>query len=107
MLMRRASASTRSVRSPSPCFASRAAMMPARVRRAVCSGSRAAEMALRLKYAGVREDRLLIEPDLPRALERATDDAANPRVFALPTYTAMLALREELVDRGAAKGSFG
>ena len=27
-------------------------------------------------------------------------------LYALPTYTAKLALREELVGRGAAKGSF-
>jgi UDP-N-acetylmuramyl tripeptide synthase len=82
-------------------------LLAGRVRRAVCAGSRAPEMALRLKYAGVREDRLVVEPSLPRALDRATDDGASPRVFALPTYTAMLALREELVGRGAAKGSFG
>ena len=71
------------------------------------SGTRAAEMALRLKYAGVPEDRITVEEDLARALDRAVatggDDAP---LFALPTYTAMLALREELVDRGAAGESF-
>ena len=78
-----------------------------RVRTATCSGTRAAEMALRLKYAGVPEDRIVVEDDLARALDRAV--AAGPAgspLFALPTYTAMLALREELVDRGVAQESF-
>jgi UDP-N-acetylmuramyl tripeptide synthase len=76
-----------------------------RLRRATCSGTRAAEMALRLKYAGVPVERIAVEPDLGRALDRATA-AAPGRLFALPTYTAMLALRETLVARGAVRGSF-
>lgn len=76
-----------------------------RVRRAVCSGTRAPEMALRLKYAGVPADRLEVEEELPRALDRALA-LGDGRLFALPTYTAMLGLREELVARGAATGSF-
>jgi lipid II isoglutaminyl synthase (glutamine-hydrolysing) len=79
-----------------------------RVRRATCSGTRAAEMALRLKYAGVQADRITVEPDLAEGLDRALDGDGSPpaRVFALPTYTAMLALREVLVARGAARESF-
>jgi UDP-N-acetylmuramyl tripeptide synthase len=76
-----------------------------RVRRVTCSGTRAAELALRLKYAGVPADRLHVVP----ALERGLDDAlaaGDGRLVALPTYTAMLALRELLVARGAAAGSF-
>jgi lipid II isoglutaminyl synthase (glutamine-hydrolysing) len=76
-----------------------------RVRQATCSGTRAAEMALRLKYAGVPTDRLVVEPDLDRGLDRALG-SGDGRLFALPTYTAMLALREALVARGAAHGSF-
>ncbi len=79
-----------------------------RVRRAVCAGTRAAEMAVRLKYAGVPADRLEVEPDLDAALDRALDASPAPdRLFALPTYTAMLALRERLVSRGVAGSSFG
>ena len=79
-----------------------------RVRRAVCAGSRAAEMALRLKYAGVPEAAILVEPELAAALDRSVGEApAGGRVFAMPTYTAMLALREELVRRGVAGSSFG
>ena len=79
-----------------------------RVRRAVCAGTRAAEMAVRLKYAGVPAERLEVEPDLDTALDRALAASPAPdRLFALPTYTAMLALRERLVSRGVAGSSFG
>ena len=71
-----------------------------RVRRATCSGTRAAEMALRLKYAGVPTDRIAVEPELGAGLDRALGDGDGP-LFALPTYTAMLALRDLLVARGA------
>jgi len=76
-----------------------------RVRHATCGGTRAAEMALRLKYAGVATDRLVVEPGLDAALDRALRDGGGA-LYALPTYTAMLELREALVQRGAAKGSF-
>ena len=78
-----------------------------RLRRAVCAGSRAPEMALRLKYAGVPASAIAVEPALGPALDDALAGApAGGRVFALPTYTAMLALREELVRRGVAGSSF-
>jgi UDP-N-acetylmuramyl tripeptide synthase len=76
-----------------------------RVRRATCSGTRAAEMALRLKYAGVPTERIAVEPDLGAGLDRALG-GGDGRLFALPTYTAMLALRDLLVARGDARGSF-
>jgi UDP-N-acetylmuramyl tripeptide synthase len=75
------------------------------VRRAVCAGTRAPELALRLKYAGVPEERLEVEPELARALDSAIRGGGG-RVFAIPTYTAMLELREELVTRGAARSSW-
>jgi len=80
-------------------------VLAARVRRATCSGTRAAEMALRLKYAGIPSDRLVVESDLDAALDTALQ-AGEASLYALPTYTAMLALREALVARGAATGSF-
>ncbi|WCB94177.1 Lipid II isoglutaminyl synthase (glutamine-hydrolyzing) subunit MurT [Baekduia alba] len=81
-------------------------VLAGRLRRVVCSGTRAAEMALRFKYAGVAEDRLVVEPELPAALDRAVGDGTG-RLVAIPTYTAMLELRRELVARGAAGSSFG
>ncbi len=76
-----------------------------RVRRVTCSGTRAAEMAVRVKYAGVSEDRIVVRESLADGLDAAIGDGEGP-LYALPTYTAMLALRAELVRRGAAKGSF-
>jgi UDP-N-acetylmuramyl tripeptide synthase len=63
----------------------------------VCTGTRAAELALRLKYAGWPEDKLTVVDDLSRSLEIALE--GNPaRVFALPTYTALLELRTLLSE---------
>jgi UDP-N-acetylmuramyl tripeptide synthase len=76
-----------------------------RVRRVTCSGTRAAEMAVRMKYAGVAEERIIVHESLAAGLDAAIGDGEGP-LYALPTYTAMLALRAELVERGAAKGSF-
>ncbi len=72
------------------------------VRRVTCAGTRAPEMALRLKYAGWPEERIAVEPDIATSLDAAV--AASPgRLFALPTYTALLELRKLLADRGLAK----
>jgi len=77
-----------------------------RVARVTCAGTRAAEMALRFKYAGVDEDRIVVAAESLRgALDTALATGDGP-LYALPTYTAMLELRELLVARGAAKGSF-
>jgi UDP-N-acetylmuramyl tripeptide synthase len=71
-----------------------------RVRHVTCAGRRAAELALRLKYAGVPTDRLVVTPALPDALTAALAAAGGQRLFALPTYTALLELRDELASRG-------
>lgn len=81
-------------------------VLAGRLRRVVCSGTRAAEMAVRLKYAGVDETRLVVQPSLPGALDAAVADGTG-RLVAIPTYTAMLELRRELVARGVAGSSFG
>jgi UDP-N-acetylmuramyl tripeptide synthase len=70
------------------------------VRRITCAGTRAAELALRLKYAGVESSRLHVVPELASALDSALADTAGGRLYALPTYTALLELREELATRG-------
>jgi lipid II isoglutaminyl synthase (glutamine-hydrolysing) len=72
------------------------------VRRVTCAGTRAPEMALRLKYAGWPEDRIAVDPDIAASLDAAVA-AAPGRLFALPTYTALLELRKLLADRGLAK----
>ena len=75
-------------------------LLAGRVRRVTCAGTRAAELAVRLKYAGVPVDRLHVVTALPEALDEALSTAAGTRLFALPTYTALLELRGELSERG-------
>jgi len=78
-------------------------LLAGRVGSAVCAGTRAADLAARLKYAGVEPERIRIERELPRALDRARENGPpDAPLYALPTYTAMLSLRELLVSRGAA-----
>jgi lipid II isoglutaminyl synthase (glutamine-hydrolysing) len=71
------------------------------VRRVVCAGTRAPEMALRLKYAGWPEDSIEVVDPIPSSLDQAVA-AAPGRLFALPTYTALIELRTLLAHRGLA-----
>ena len=78
-------------------------MLAGRVRRVTCAGTRAAELAVRLKYAGVPGDRLHVTPALAAALDEAVADVGPPgRLYVLPTYTALLELRQVLSERGHA-----
>jgi UDP-N-acetylmuramyl tripeptide synthase len=72
------------------------------VRRVTCAGTRAPELALRLKYAGWPQSSIEVEPDIERSLDRAVA-AAPGRLFALPTYTALLELHRLLSGRGLAE----
>jgi len=67
-----------------------------------CSGTRAAELALRMKYAGVPVGRLHVVEDLATGLDYALEGGRGP-LYALPTYTALLELRGLLSERGAAR----
>ncbi len=75
-------------------------MLADRVRRVTCAGTRAAELALRLKYAGIPAERLKVVSELPSALDQALAGTEGRRLFVLPTYTALLELRELLAGRG-------
>jgi UDP-N-acetylmuramyl tripeptide synthase len=79
-----------------------------RIRRLTCSGTRAAEAAVRMKYAGLDTARIHVQEDLERALSEASADrpADDAPLYALPTYTAMLSLRELLVARGEASSAW-
>jgi len=69
--------------------------------RVIASGDRAAELALRCTYGGLAEDAVEVQPELERALDRGL--ALTPpggELVVLPTYTAMLALRRIVVERG-------
>jgi len=74
-------------------------LLAGHVRHLTCAGTRAAELALRLKYAGVPVDRLEVIPALEAALRRALERAGAGRLFVLPTYTALLEL-QALLARG-------
>ena len=69
--------------------------------RVVCAGTRAAEMAVRLKYAGVDPERIAVRERIDESLDLAVAGAPG-RVFALPTYTALIELRRLLSRRGLA-----
>jgi len=70
----------------------------------VVTGDRAAELALRFKYAGFAPERIEVVPDLQSGLERglAVSGPAE-ELIVLPTYTAMLALRKSIGEVGAVR----
>jgi UDP-N-acetylmuramyl tripeptide synthase len=88
-------------------------LLAGRIRLATCSGTRAPELALRLKYAGVDPARIRVIDGLSEALAKASserpdsdEEAKGGELYILPTYTAMLALRDLLVKRGEASSSW-
>jgi UDP-N-acetylmuramyl tripeptide synthase len=76
-------------------------LMAESVRTVTCAGTRAPEMAVRLKYAGLPAEAIEVEGDIASSLDGAIE-RADGRLFALPTYTALLELRNLLADRGLA-----
>jgi UDP-N-acetylmuramyl tripeptide synthase len=69
--------------------------------RLVATGERAAELALRFKYAGLDPASIEVQPSLERALDRGLEvTAPGGELVVLPTYTAMLALRKIVAERG-------
>jgi lipid II isoglutaminyl synthase (glutamine-hydrolysing) len=70
----------------------------------IVSGERAAELGLRMTYGGLPDERLEVIPSLEHALDRGLGLLeAGTELVVLPTYTAMLALRGILTDRGAVR----
>ncbi len=75
--------------------------LAASLERLVATGARAQELALRFKYGGLAPERIEVEPDLGRALDRGLELVGpGGELFVLPTYTAMLALRRIAASRG-------
>lgn len=58
------------------------------------SGIRAEDMALRFKYAGVPTEKIHVEKDYGVLMQQLT--AQDAPVYVMPTYTAMLDLREKI-----------
>jgi lipid II isoglutaminyl synthase (glutamine-hydrolysing) len=67
------------------------------------TGIRGADMANRLKYAGVPAERIVPLPtDLSTGLDAFVDSLPEGETgYVLLTYTALLGLRQTLADRGA------
>ena len=61
----------------------------------IASGLRAADLALRLKYAGLKPSLIIIKPSIKKALKSLQTQPDSPK-YILPTYTAMLNLRRIL-----------
>lgn len=68
----------------------------------ICSGTRAYDLAVRLKYAGVSPKLIKVISDVEAAFSGglSIDDG---RLFILPTYTALLELQQILVKKGIKK----
>ncbi len=61
----------------------------------VTSGTRAEDMALRLKYAGIPQDKIIIEKSLEKAIELVSkSDNKEEKITILPSYTALLTINK-------------
>jgi len=70
----------------------------------ICSGLRAEDMAVRLKYAGFDSAMVTIEKDLEKALAHGLKFIqAKELLYIMPTYTAMLDMRKVIQKQGFAK----
>jgi lipid II isoglutaminyl synthase (glutamine-hydrolysing) len=76
-------------------------LLTQQVDRVVVTGTRAAEMGMRLKYAGV--DPGVIEVAGPDAALRLAARRGEGPVYVLATYTAMLDLRHRLAEMGVVR----
>ena len=72
--------------------------------RLIASGERAAELALRFKYAGLPDEAIEVVTSLEEALDRGVElTPPGDELVVLPTYTAMLGLRDLVGRRGFVK----
>ena len=71
------------------------------IRRIVVSGDRAEDLALRLKYAGIPEERISLQKDGGQLLSFCEE--SDLPTFILPNYTSMLALRRIFADATGGK----
>jgi lipid II isoglutaminyl synthase (glutamine-hydrolysing) len=63
----------------------------------ICSGKRAQDMVLRLKYADIPLSKIQMEPHYPSVIEKGLSSISDGQTFyILPTYTAMLDIRATL-----------
>lgn len=74
----------------------------------ICSGIRAADMALRLKYAGIEPKNIRIIDNVVEATEALAAKLEKGETgFVLPTYTAMMEIRGALAEEGDRYNNLG
>ena len=79
-------------------------MLAGRCQRLLLAGTRAEELALRLKYAGLPPELLCLERDPYAAVQRLLDGMpAGGRAYVVPTYTGLLDLYASLAAAGLAR----
>lgn len=75
--------------------------------RIAVSGIRAGDMAVRLKYAGLDSALIKLEVEIGDALDEAVRSLPpGDTLYVLPTYTAMLAFRKLLYNKGWVQNQF-
>lgn len=67
------------------------------VKTIVCSGTRAHDLMVRLKYAGIEEDRLVFAPLPDEAIRLSLKEEID--TYYLPNYTAMAGVRRFLLSK--------
>ncbi len=73
------------------------ARMAGRIEKLVVSGDRAGDMRVRIKYAGIADEHIRGERDYEKLVEWLAGQERP--VYIMPTYTAMLELRQTIVRR--------
>ena len=69
------------------------------IKKIICSGLRAEDMALRLKYAGLAESIIEIEHAAEIAVTKLeTQSVPEEAIYILPTYTMLFPLRDILIN---------
>lgn len=58
----------------------------------ITSGCRANDMATRLKYAGIPQEKIIVEPNIKKAIDKATTAG---KTTILPSYTALLKINKK------------
>ena len=66
-----------------------------RLQRVIVSGDRAADMRIRIKYAGIDDAAIEMQTDYAKLVEWIAGQELP--VYIMPTYTAMLELREAVI----------
>ena len=68
-----------------------------RISQVIVSGDRAGDMRVRLKYAGIPDERIRVERDYAKLVDWIAGQ--EKPVFLMPTYTAMLELRQAVIHK--------